>query len=228
MTRPDHTAVPPAGVIAAAELKPCPFCGGTATPMHTDDCYFNMQQKLKDAPKGDLSLVPEVLAAWNRRAEGAAPTAAQAAGRSVAASARRFSYYEAEWTDGHGEEQHSGWLKEDPDGEYVLLAEVQADSQFRPLVGPEGNCGWTAASAASHAPHATLAPQASPESATSGATSAAKVELEGAVELRAWMVRRAADGHVFGVYAVQKDAEDVGKRWGADVLELLGRGLKSE
>lgn len=53
------------------ELKPCPFCGGDANAQpqtqHLPGCYFDALAQLKAAPRGDLSMVPEVLKAWNRR-----------------------------------------------------------------------------------------------------------------------------------------------------------------
>ncbi len=58
----------------STELKPCPFCGlgGEKAGAHTDDCYFSLSAALRVAPKGDLSLVPDILTAWNRRASPAA------------------------------------------------------------------------------------------------------------------------------------------------------------
>jgi len=65
MTRPATTP-------ADGELLPCPFCGGDshARPeeQHEPGCYFIILARLKAAPRGDISLVPELLAAWNRRA----------------------------------------------------------------------------------------------------------------------------------------------------------------
>lgn len=53
------------------ELKRCPFCGGDANAQpqtqHLPGCYFDALAQLKAAPRGDLSMVPEVLLAWNRR-----------------------------------------------------------------------------------------------------------------------------------------------------------------
>ncbi len=54
------------------ELLPCPFCGGDANAkphsQHLPGCYFDAMAKLKAAHKGDLSMAPEVVRAWNRRA----------------------------------------------------------------------------------------------------------------------------------------------------------------
>ncbi|WP_295487905.1 hypothetical protein [uncultured Pseudomonas sp.] len=54
------------------ELLPCPFCGGDANAkphsQHLPGCYFDAMASLKAAPRGDLSMAPEVVRAWNRRA----------------------------------------------------------------------------------------------------------------------------------------------------------------
>lgn len=56
------------------ELLPCPFCGGdqNAAPehQHNPGCYFDVLASFKVAAanNADLSLAPEVLKAWNRRA----------------------------------------------------------------------------------------------------------------------------------------------------------------
>ena len=70
------------------ELLPCPFCGGNqnASPelQHNPGCYFDVLASFKAAAKDlDFSLVPEVLKAWNRRAQ---PT--PAGGRVGGAAAR--------------------------------------------------------------------------------------------------------------------------------------------
>lgn len=50
-------------------LLPCPFCGGDArNDAHADDCYFILHKAMVNAPNADLSMVPDVLKAWNRRA----------------------------------------------------------------------------------------------------------------------------------------------------------------
>lgn len=53
------------------QLLPCPFCGGDANAkphsQHLPGCYFDAMAALKAAPKGDLSMAPEVVRAWNRR-----------------------------------------------------------------------------------------------------------------------------------------------------------------
>lgn len=57
----------------AEELKACPFCGGDANAapesQHYPGCYFDVLASLRAAKGGDISLVPEVLRAWNRRAQ---------------------------------------------------------------------------------------------------------------------------------------------------------------
>ena len=51
------------------ELLPCPFCGSDArNDAHADDCYFVLHKALNSAPEADISLIPKVLDAWNRRA----------------------------------------------------------------------------------------------------------------------------------------------------------------
>ncbi|WP_122408937.1 hypothetical protein [Pseudomonas viridiflava] len=65
-------------------LLPCPFCNGDAgVPNHADDCYFTLSAQLKESSASDLSLVPDVLRAWNRRAILAQPADQQ--GEPVAA-----------------------------------------------------------------------------------------------------------------------------------------------
>ena len=51
-------------------IKPCPFCGAATSDygtVHSDDCYFTMRRRRLKAPDGDLTLMPAVLDAWNRR-----------------------------------------------------------------------------------------------------------------------------------------------------------------
>jgi hypothetical protein len=51
-----------------AMMRSCPFCGGSGTPsIHSDDCYFTARQKVREAAPADLSMVPDLIAAWNRR-----------------------------------------------------------------------------------------------------------------------------------------------------------------
>jgi hypothetical protein len=54
-------------------LLPCPFCGGDANAapesQHYPGCYFDVIARLKAANGGDISLAPEVLRSWNRRAQ---------------------------------------------------------------------------------------------------------------------------------------------------------------
>lgn len=52
---------------------PCPFCGREQhNPLeagHADDCYFTLHDKLKrEMEESNCYSVPDVLAAWNRRA----------------------------------------------------------------------------------------------------------------------------------------------------------------
>lgn len=54
-------------------LIPCPFCGREQhNPLeagHADDCYFTLEARLKrDMEESDNYSVPDLLAAWNRRA----------------------------------------------------------------------------------------------------------------------------------------------------------------
>lgn len=54
-------------------LTPCPFCGQEQdNPIeagHADDCYFTLHARLqREMKEADCSSVPDVLAAWNRRA----------------------------------------------------------------------------------------------------------------------------------------------------------------
>lgn len=48
-------------------LLPCPFCGG-ALGQHDALCYFAIYAAVEQAPSGDLSLIPDLVDAWNRRA----------------------------------------------------------------------------------------------------------------------------------------------------------------
>lgn len=74
----------------SADLLPCPFCGGDANAkphsQHQPGCYFDVLASFKAASGiGDLSMNPELLASWNRRAQPAAtPAAAQTAGQDFA------------------------------------------------------------------------------------------------------------------------------------------------
>jgi hypothetical protein len=135
MTRPDHTAVPPADVIAAAEpIYQVRFEQSWAWHDASEDAYH--------------TFMPQRRRVVYALAEGAAPTAAQAAGRSVADLPP---------------------LPEPEDVDHVRFA-YTADQMH----GYGQDC--YAAGRASHAPNATLAASRDAESATSGATSAAKVE----------------------------------------------------
>ena len=56
------------------ELKPCPFCGGnSAFNEHDAECYFTVLKNVKAAPRGDISGMIDLLAAWNRRHEAQQP-----------------------------------------------------------------------------------------------------------------------------------------------------------
>jgi Lar family restriction alleviation protein len=156
MTRPDHTAVPPADVIAAAELKPCPFCGGReASVCERDHLHFVMCDNCTAEGPAIEGVQSRIDAAkeWNRRAEGAAPTAAQAAGRSDLVAELRESL---RWALRRIETANLGMGDHFARADAVL---VKADT-------------------ASHAPNATLSASHDAEFATSGATSAAKVEVD--------------------------------------------------
>jgi hypothetical protein len=49
---------------AGDEPMPCPFCGKHE---HAPDCYFTLQEIMLSGLASDLSMVPDVIAAWNRR-----------------------------------------------------------------------------------------------------------------------------------------------------------------
>ena len=55
-----------------AELKPCPFCGGTQLTIisvYGEDCYVNCDACTTCGPSGETR--EEAIEAWNRRAEDA-------------------------------------------------------------------------------------------------------------------------------------------------------------
>lgn len=55
--------------MSTEQLKPCPFCGGSAAfNEHDDECYFTVLQRAKNSPKHDLSEFMALIPAWNRRA----------------------------------------------------------------------------------------------------------------------------------------------------------------
>jgi hypothetical protein len=209
MTRPDHTAVPPAGVIAAAEKLRQVYAAlqqfkrdWQRVPYFADRVNKATRVAISealspivnlDAVGGPLDQIP---------AEGAAPTAAQAAGRSVAY--RCPSGCGCLWRDNNDGTMSllDGRQKSCPVCERMPLRELEpmaiADHLFidcrddgvwlvcvekihRSEDEARSSCRqWKAAYGnASYAPHATLAASRDAESATSGATSAAKVELEG-------------------------------------------------
>jgi hypothetical protein len=244
MTRPDHTAVPPADVIAAAEMKPCPFCGGAARIQsnrdwhrlyadHDEGCVFDADDHVLMYPAQAGYLV-QIAEDWNRRAEGAAPTAAQAAGRSVAY--RCPSGCGCLWRDNNDGTMSllDGRQKSCPVCERMPLRELEpmaiADHLFidcrddgvwlvcvekihRSEDEARSSCRqWKAAYGnASYAPHATLAANRGGESATSGATSE---ELADFLNVTLWLYRRLpqAYGHPpFVDHAVLKMAKWLGK-----------------
>jgi hypothetical protein len=190
MTRPDHTAVPPAGVIAAAELKPCPFCGGAARIQsnrdwhrlyadHDEGCVFDADDHMLMYPAQAGYLV-QIAEDWNRRAEGAAPTAAQAAPVSEPVAypgIEHLTTYSGQDITQNYCLQHEGRFFDVEDVQRAFAAQRAAwDAEAK--LGEA--CKAMAWKAASHAPNAALAASRDAESATSGATSAAKVELEAA------------------------------------------------
>jgi hypothetical protein len=145
MTRPDHTAVPPADVIAPAWPE------ATDIDLLRDAAHaYRSFAKKHDGPHqaGLLANAQRLDQLIDRiaRAEGAAPTAAQAAGLSVAQCTNSDS-----WNCKYCRKTETCEALKDP-----------------------RNFG---APSASHAPNATLAASRDAESATSGATSAAKVEV---------------------------------------------------
>jgi hypothetical protein len=158
MTRPDHTAVPPADVIAA-DIG-CMYCG--KTDGH-DMAYLHPTAPAAQAGDRQKCLGcdgttdpdnPEVMCP--ACAEGAAPTAAQAAGR--------------------GDTARLDWLERQcfdvlyPGAEYATW---QARGGRMGEAGGDGHLSFReaidAAMGASHAPHATLAASRDAESATSDA-----------------------------------------------------------
>jgi hypothetical protein len=145
MTRPDHTAVPPADVIAAAWPE------ATDIDLLRDAAYAYWLFVKKHEGPHQAGLVANAqrldqLIDRMARAQGAAPTAAQAAGRSVAQCTNSDS-----WNCKYCRKTETCEALKDP-----------------------RNFG---APSASHAPNATLAASRDAESATSGATSAAKLAV---------------------------------------------------
>jgi hypothetical protein len=165
MTRPDHTAVPPAGVIAAAV---------GAVIDHMADNWPVKKYSLEDIEDRLRAEAPAIAA----RAEGAAPTAAQAAWISMADRLPDDGHlvlvlcrdphdpepgmWAAQWLAGSEtfESHTNGWVHADEVSHWMQLPALPA----------------------SHAPHATLAASRDAESATSGATS-------GGQEAVAWQWR---------------------------------------
>jgi hypothetical protein len=191
MTRPDHTAVPPADVIAAAG----PLTAAQLQPLlkfwfGLEDCkgLFNPERLLAFANAA--------------RAEGAPPTAAQAAGLS--------------------DPEPCGWLAgTGSDGGETMFYrreaaqrecdEHNAYERSRPDFDPEDLRAPEPVYRASHAPNATLAASRDAESATSGATSE---ELADFLNVTLWLYRRLpqAYGHPpFVDQAVLKMAKWLGK-----------------
>jgi hypothetical protein len=159
MTRPDHTAVPPADVIAAAELYTCIGKGGeyelVGVARGAGTMRGNLVHVYRDTGTGCLFYrTPMDFSQRMARAEGAAPTAAQAAGVSGQCEPEGIACYDTE-TDAFGQR----WAYYS-----VPLATGQEPPRLVRFVP-------------SHAPNATLAASAEGKPATSGATSAAKVEL---------------------------------------------------
>jgi uncharacterized protein RhaS with RHS repeats len=145
MTRPDHTAVPPADVIAAAWPE------ATDIDLLRDAAYAYWLFVKKHEGPHQAGLVANAqrldqLIDRMARAQGAAPTAAQAAGRSVAQCTNSDS-----WNCKYCRKTETCEALKDP-----------------------RNFG---APSASHAQHATLAASRDAESATSDATSAAKLSV---------------------------------------------------
>lgn len=51
---------------SAERALPCPFCGMSKN--HSEDCYFTVHAQFGNAAEADLSLLPDLHDAWNRRA----------------------------------------------------------------------------------------------------------------------------------------------------------------
>jgi hypothetical protein len=180
MTRPDHTAVPPADVIAAAELLET--LSSLTRPLEGRDRNqpgWHHSSGWNDA----LRHVMDVVRA-TARAEGAAPTAAQAA-RVSAATADEVETAKLAAA-------HYGRPESDVPALVAFERHRAAQSTVPGMPGLSGAipnfvAGFHAGAAiASHAPDATLAASRDAESATSGATSAAKVELEDTPSYLIW------------------------------------------
>jgi hypothetical protein len=171
MTRPDHTAVPPADVIAAAE-QPRPEqvlrrllayrCAGPLLYADEGELLDNSARPWIDFKRDSVDAI-ETKLGERARAEGAAPTAAQTAGLSdgYGKTAFGFTFAGVDLTDG--------------DKRLAALM-VRALGTDHPAMDDFVSLVFRARP--SHASRAALAASRDAESATSGATSAAKVELE--------------------------------------------------
>jgi hypothetical protein len=187
MTRPDHTAVPPAGVIAAAWPE------ATDIDLLRDAAHaYRSFAKKHDGPHqaGLLANAQRLDQLIDRiaRAEGAAPTAAQAAGRSEPDTRHPVQPLVI---DPHGRVRFKrnaivDYLAEGKLNDLARMDFPQEDwEQLAQLIGYSldgfGTLSYvtdeTWERAASHAPNATLAASCDAKSATSGATSAAKLAV---------------------------------------------------
>jgi hypothetical protein len=170
MTRPDHTAVPPADVIAAAELPPLPAEGEHGA--HRD---YTSQGEWAQQYSADQ--MREYALAAIARAEGAATTAAQAAPVSEPVAypgIEHLTIYSGQDITQNYCLQHEGRFFDVEDVQRAFAARRAAWDAEAKLGEAYKAMAWKAAS---HAQHATLAASCDAESATSGATSAAKVEV---------------------------------------------------
>lgn len=149
------------------QLLPCPFCGGDANAkphsQHLPGCYFDAMASLKAAPRGDLSMAPEVIRAWNRRAN------QPAAGEPVAwANARDLSGQGYEFTVSRDGGPNTYWsaplyaaplsaVHGDEAVLWELLEELRTATDRQALPGEfirvmwEAGCDWINARAAMRA-----------------------------------------------------------------------------
>jgi hypothetical protein len=194
MTRPDHTAVPPADVIAGAEPVAwmCKTGHGTGwretapaddiawawTPLYRHPASAAQAEDHACADCGSKRPLHDLdcPVAIKALAEGAAPTAAQAAWISVADRLPEIGTEVLVYRPGSERGKVTALAR-------FIRHEAATDYWWDNAYPGKGNMHLDTSIThwmplPSHAPHATLAASRDAESATSGATSAAKVELE--------------------------------------------------